>query len=320
MHTWKCVLYLTVLLLVAVLPANISVGEKTLQPICMTLASYDILDRSLGDTSVWLRFKVEYNTDCFLIDRIELDYHGPHEEDCIGSDVVLSQSDPAIYEYIFGHILIEKTVDDDYVKELMTEGCFEGYVVLRDKRNDEFYTSDCMVNSKNAIMGTDYTPDAYKVEVNQYEYEKIEEPTIFYSSYQGMKEYVESHPDIECYKITLWGRECIGASGQAILFPKFTSSSSGLFLHMNGVIYETAAEASDAFDLLFEGQKDIHFIGVICVENSELIRDKIRNAEMYISFSTEFAGTFDMSDAGDRFDGPKAVTLPITVSDNLTEN
>lgn len=312
------ILLIIVLLLVDI-PFYICYGETGTKDVNITLVSYDILERSPDDTSVWLRYKVEYNSDRFLIDEIELDYHGPHEEDGICSDI-LSQSDPPIYEYIFGDILIEKPVDDDYVKEMMTKGHLEGHIVLRDRENDELCVCDCMVNSANAIMATNCNPDAYWIEVNHYEYKTIEQPDLFFRLYPGMKEYVELHPETNCYKIIFEGKEYIGPTGKAILSPCFFSSSSGLFLKRSGGIYETAAEASEAFDLLLEGQKEIHFSGIICAENSELLQDIIMNSEMYIAFSTEFAGTFDMSDAGDRFDGPKAVTLPITVSDNLTEN
>ena len=282
----------------------------------MSLVSYDILDREPDDTSVWLRYKVEYDTKQFVIDEIELDYHGPHEEDDIISDV-LSQSDPAIYEYIYGHISIYKQVDDDYVKEMITEGSLEGQIVLCNRNTDELFNCSCKVYSENAIMGTDYNPDEYRIEVNQYECEKIEEPDSCYRLYPGLEEYVESHPGIECYKITFFGKEYMSAAGKAILFPKFTSSSDGLFLYREGGIFETAGEASDAYDLIIEGQKDICFRGVICAENSDSLQDRIRKAEMSIAFSNEFAGTFDMSDAGDRFSGPKKVILPIIVSDDL---
>ena len=310
--------------LLMVFPLCICCGETAdiqQADVNVTLVSYDVLNRYenmySSDMGIWLRYRMEYDEERFSIEDMEMLYYGP-KENVIDYINTLSASDPDIFDCRFGCMWLKWDADDSYIMDLIRDGHITARILLRDRVSGEELTVECDVDSENAIMGTDYNPDAYRIEVNQYECEKIEEPDSCYRLYPGLEEYVESHPGIECYKITFFGKEYMSAAGKAILFPKFTSSSDGLFLYREGGIFETAGEASDAYDLIIEGQKDICFRGVICAENSDSLQDRIRKAEMSIAFSNEFAGTFDMSDAGDRFSGPKKVILPIIVSDDLT--
>ena len=62
--------------------------------------------------------------------------------------------------------------------------------------------------------------------------------------------------------------------------------------------------------MLENGKKEISFSGVIYVAPGTSIVETIHNLQMVALYSPEYAGHIDVSDAGDRVDGPKvAVTI-----------
>ncbi len=318
----KQMIYMSLTIALISILSGISCGEtarkKTLK---VKLVSYDVLNRyeyaySAHRESVWLRFKIEYDEVQFTIEDIDIQYSGPHERE-IGSLDMLSESDPAIYDYRFGCIRMKDHVDNSYIGELIRNGHMTAQILLRDKKNDDEWTVECDVDSKNAVMETETEIGAYEITINKYSCVEIDASNLYLDT--KLRMYIDTHSATKCYRIKLYGKERRKNPYKAICGVEFYSLSPYLFLERNGGVGNiSVSEWFDAYDLLDETEKIISFEGILLVDDADAIRESVLNAEMVVTYSTEYAGSFDTSDAGDRFNGPRKVS-PIVVSDALIE-
>ena len=114
-------------------------------------------------------------------------------------------------------------------------------------------------------------------------------------------------------EVKLYGKEKRKDPYRVIGAVEFYSLSPYLYLDWHGGVHgESYTEWLYAYDLLAETERDIKFEGILLADDAESIPELIRNADMVVTYSTEYAGTFDTSDAGDRFGGPRLCT-PIKV-------
>ncbi|QUA52557.1 hypothetical protein [Aristaeella lactis] len=290
---------------------------EDLQPanVNMTLVSYDIVDRYKSTyeeykKNVWLRFIVEYDEERFTIEDTEILYYGPNENRVLDVEL-LSSSDPYIFDYRFGYMRMKDPVDDSYIRDLISDGYMEARFVLREKDSGEELAVECDIDSENAVMETETDEEAYEITVNKYEYEEIDISDRNLDT--KLRMYRDTHPGIKCYRVKLYGKEKRKPPYKVIGAVEFYSLSSYLSLNWDGGVGGVSSfEWLDAYDLLYETEKDIYFEGTLLADDTESIPDLIRNAEMVVTYSTEYAGTFDTFDAGDRFDGPRMCT-PIKV-------
>ena len=317
----KLILYLAAVIMLAIMPLCVCSAEtedmEDIQPanVNMTLVSYDFLDRYdsiYGEygSAVWLRFVVEYDEERFSIEDTEMLYYGPNEKGVYGIEL-LSAPDPFIFDYWFGYMRIYNHADDKNIRDLISDGYMEARFVLRERESGELLAVECDVDSENAVMGTELDKNAYEITVSRFEYEEIDASDRNFSTRQRM--YMDTHPGIKCYRVKLYGKEKRKDPYRVIGAVEFYSLSPYLYLDWHGGVHgESYTEWLYAYDLLAETERDIKFEGIMLAEDAESIPELIRNADMVVTYSTEYAGTFDTFDAGDRFDGPRMCT-PIKV-------
>ena len=296
--------------LLMVFPLCICCGETAdiqQADVNVTLVSYDVLNRYenmySSDMGIWLRYGVEYDEERFSIEDMEMLYNGPHENmvDWINP---LSPSDPDIYDCRFGCMWLKKGADDNYIREMIRDGHMAARILLRDRVSGTELTVECDVDSENAVMGTELDKNAYEITVSGFEYEEIDASDRNLSTRQRM--YRDTHPGIKCYRVKLYGKESRKPPYKVTGSVEFNSLSPYLYLDWHGGVHgESYTEWLYAYDLLAETERDIKFEGILLAEDAESIPELIRNADMVVTYSTEYAGTFDTFDAGDRFDGPR---------------
>lgn len=290
---------------------------EDLQPanVNMTLVSYDLLDEYESiyggyESAVWLRFVVEYDEERFSIEDTEMLYYGPNENR-VDHIELLSDPDPFIFDYRFGCMWIKDHAADRLIGDMIRNGYMEARCVLREKESGELLAVECDVDSENAVMGTELDKNAYEITVSRFEYEEIDASDRNLSTRQRM--YRDTHPGIKCYRVKLYGKEKRKDPYRVIGAVEFYSLSPYLYLDWHGGVHgESYTEWLYAYDLLAETERDIKFEGILLADDAESIPELIRNADMVVTYSTEYAGTFDTSDAGDRFGGPRLCT-PIKV-------
>ena len=289
-------------------------GDSGSQDIHISLSSYDIMHKyntSDDSTSVWLRFIINTNFQSLSIENIELSYTGPNA-DKIDYLEMLSVPDPDLYGYYYGYINLKGHIDCDVLCALIHDGIFSAELYLKNTETETFKTQFCNIVTNNAVMDSPADERAFELTIKSYEYQELTNPDVYFRSYPGLEEYLKQHPADKCYQIILYGTEQRAEPYKAILGLEFYSLSDDLFLQRYGSYWGEAISCySDAYDLLYETQKGVRFDGVLCAKNPDTIQERLQNAEMYVVFSTEYSGTFDLSDAGDRFDGPR-LSSPIT--------
>lgn len=283
-----------------------TIAPKTVN---VKLISYDLLNRyeytyAEYGRSIWLRYKVEYDKDQYSIEDMEILYSGLNE-DRIDDISVLSVSDPLVFDYRFGCIWMKDHVNDSYVSDLIRDGHMTARILLRERDSGEELTVECDVDSGNAVVETQTDNNAYEIVVCKYEYEEIDVSNRYPDA--KLRMYLDTHPDIKSYRIKLYGRESRKLPYRVIGGVEFYSLSPYLFLERDGGVGGVStSERLNAYDLMEdETGKEITFEGILLANDTESIRESIQNAEMVVIYSTEYAGTFDTSDAGDRFDGPR---------------
>ena len=300
--------FFPLIMLLALMPFCTCIGEIVTQPINMMLVSYDFLDRykslyASAETDIWLRYRIEYDEEQFIIEDIDILYSGPNEN-MIDSINVLSESDPAIFDYRFGYIRMKDHANESYIRNMIRDGYMTAQVLLRDRQNGDKWTVECDMDSRNAIMETETDTGAYEISISEYKYEEIDVSNQYLDAKLGM--YIDTHPGIKCYRIRLYGTERRKTPYKAICGVEFYSLSPYLFIERDGGVGGVSvSEWLDAYDLLNENEKIISFEGILLADNADSIQERIQDAEIVVTYSTEYAGTFDTSDAGDRFHGPK---------------
>ena len=220
---------------------------------------------------------------------------------------LLSDPDPFIFDYRFGCIWIKDHAADRLIGDMIRDGYTEARFVLREKDGGELLAVECDVDSEKAVMRTEQDKNAYEITVSRFEYEEIDASDRNLSTRQRM--YRDTHPGIKCYRVRLYGKEKRKDPYKVIGAVEFYSLSPYLSLDWDGGVGGvSSSEWLVTYDLLAETERDIKFEGILLADDAESIPELIRNADMVVTYSTEYAGTFDTSDAGDRFDGPRMCT------------
>ena len=300
-------------MLLMVFPLCICCGETAdiqQADVNVTLVSYDVLNKYenmySSDMGIWLRYRMEYDEERFSIEDMEMLYYGP-KENVIDYINTLSASDPDIFDCRFGCMWLKWDADDSYIMDLIRDGHITARILLRDRVSGEEMTVECDVDSENAVMGTELDKNAYEITAGKFEYEEVDAADWRLDEKQRM--YRDTHPGIKCYRVKLYGKEKRKPPYKVIGAVKFYSLSSYLSLNWDGGVGGvSSSEWLVTYDLLYETEKNINFTGILLADDAESIPELIRNADMVVTYSTEYAGTFDTFDAGDRFDGPRMCT------------
>lgn len=271
------------------------------------LVSYDYFshtetsDNGQEQIMLWLRFRIVPSHRNVTIDSFKVMMNTASEKALL-QELPIPVPNKLGYYYQGMSIGVSNN-DNDAITAMLRETTFQCEITARGIKGSCGFDYKCDVFSKNVQHETFKNNGDFLITVNQCVYHPIEFKQYFYLSYPGLEEYTQKNQGCSYYSIEFVGTAS-KKSPYFVLGIEYISKSSNVFLLRHGEI-DGESSLADHSDMIDNGEKQISIVGVLCINEGSSIEQDIKNARIIALYSPEYAGHLDISDAGDRFDGPK---------------